>query len=422
MDGFASIKEMVVVAGTTQYSDAGLQVGKSYAYRLRACNAGGCSNYSNVATANTGLIIGPWAAIFQGVEHATGLTAIANSPRQVVNVLRIDLQAPGVGLFSTPRSANYQPDMEETTGLTTSHWLLRHGLQAAINGNWFTPCCTAIDGAPEELLGLAISDLVVVSEQESELFSTAMLITSDNKPTMIGTNWPPTNTAGIRTAVAGKNPVLHEGAYVGTNTTVAPRTALGVTENLRYLLLMTIDGRQTGYSDGASDADTAAWMLRFGAHNAFNLDGGGSTTMAISDGQEGSHLLNQPIHSDVAGLERAVANHLGVYARPLGVSPLAALGKQPQPRLASDEEFVLQAMADNVVDPTPKLTVTPLGGGRQQIRVTGIPDYTYLVESTANLVNPAWQTLARGKAGENGEFDVLDTIIGAPRYYRAVHR
>ncbi len=72
-----------------------------------------------------------------------------------------------------------------------------------------------------------------------------------------------------------------------------PRTMAGVTADGR-LLLVTVDGRQPGYSVGASFAEGAAIMRALGAAEAVSLDGGGSTAMAV-----GAELVNRP--SDPAG-------------------------------------------------------------------------------------------------------------------------
>ncbi|MDR3707989.1 MAG: phosphodiester glycosidase family protein [Capsulimonadaceae bacterium] len=58
-----------------------------------------------------------------------------------------------------------------------------------------------------------------------------------------------------------------------------PRTAVGATQDGK-VLLVTVEGKP-GVSAGVSLLDLAGILLRFGAVNAINLDGGGSTTMAI---------------------------------------------------------------------------------------------------------------------------------------------
>lgn len=87
-----------------------------------------------------------------------------------------------------------------------------------------------------------------------------------------------------------------------------PRTAVGWTHD-GTLILAVVDGRQPGYSDGMSLDELAELMLGFGAVEALNLDGGGSTTLVVR-----GETANRP--SDPRG-ERPVANALIV----LGPAP-----------------------------------------------------------------------------------------------------
>jgi exopolysaccharide biosynthesis protein len=71
---------------------------------------------------------------------------------------------------------------------------------------------------------------------------------------------------------------------------------------------MVIDGRQPGVSLGTSTEETAAWLRALGATHAVNLDGGGSSALAVREGGDGRvRVMNRP--SDAGG-ERAVANAL----------------------------------------------------------------------------------------------------------------
>jgi hypothetical protein len=79
-----------------------------------------------------------------------------------------------------------------------------------------------------------------------------------------------------------------------------PRTAVGWDDSRSWWIV--VDGRQAPYSDGMSLPELEWLFLRLGAAHAINLDGGGSTALAIHGG-----LVNRP--SDAAG-ERAVANAL----------------------------------------------------------------------------------------------------------------
>lgn len=80
-----------------------------------------------------------------------------------------------------------------------------------------------------------------------------------------------------------------------------PRTVAGVTPE-GTLLLVAVDGRQPGYSAGASFEESARIMRALGAEEAVNLDGGGSTTITI-----GEELMNRP--SDPTG-ERPIGDAL----------------------------------------------------------------------------------------------------------------
>ena len=52
--------------------------------------------------------VGPWSPIFQGVEFASGAQRSqgTSAPDQQVRCLRVDLSAPGIELFATPKCAD----------------------------------------------------------------------------------------------------------------------------------------------------------------------------------------------------------------------------------------------------------------------------------------------------------------------------
>lgn len=90
-----------------------------------------------------------------------------------------------------------------------------------------------------------------------------------------------------------------------------PRTALGHSRDGATVFMVTVDGRQPGYSVGMSLEELARFMCRglsafsrsgANVHQALNLDGGGSTTMVVQ-----GEVVNRP--SDPTG-ESAVANAL----------------------------------------------------------------------------------------------------------------
>lgn len=99
-----------------------------------------------------------------------------------------------------------------------------------------------------------------------------------------------------------------------------PRTAIGSTKDGNMLFLVTVDGRQNS-SIGMSQLEIAQFMLGLGAYNALNLDGGGSTTMAVrTTGTNELKVVNSP--SD--NTPRIVSNAIGVFST-APAAPLAGL-------------------------------------------------------------------------------------------------
>ncbi|WP_187283367.1 phosphodiester glycosidase family protein [Streptomyces sp. t39] len=71
-----------------------------------------------------------------------------------------------------------------------------------------------------------------------------------------------------------------------------PRSMIGVDDRGR-LLLVVVDGRQAGYSEGLGVAQAAQLMRQLGAREAMNLDGGGSSVMATAR----TGIVNRPSDS-----------------------------------------------------------------------------------------------------------------------------
>ncbi len=90
-----------------------------------------------------------------------------------------------------------------------------------------------------------------------------------------------------------------------------PRTAVGIGAGGRRLLFVVIDGRQPGFSAGATLEQTADLMRALGAREALNLDGGGSSALVVRNFRDELRVITRP--SDPNG-ERAVGNALAVLA------------------------------------------------------------------------------------------------------------
>ena len=90
-----------------------------------------------------------------------------------------------------------------------------------------------------------------------------------------------------------------------------PRTAVGQTADGR-ILLVAVDGRQSGYSVGMTTFEMAQTLVRLGAVRGMQLDGGGSTTLAF-DGK----ILNRPSDRTERPISTALMLfYYGIYAPP----------------------------------------------------------------------------------------------------------
>lgn len=63
---------------------------------------------------------------------------------------------------------------------------------------------------------------------------------------------------------------------------IAPRTAIGQRKD-GIVLMLVIDGRRPGHSLGVDMVELTNIMKKYGAYNAANLDGGGSSSMAVGN-------------------------------------------------------------------------------------------------------------------------------------------
>ena len=68
-----------------------------------------------------------------------------------------------------------------------------------------------------------------------------------------------------------------------------PRTAIGMIDT-NHFVFVVVDGRSNGYSVGMDINELADLMLSLGCTEAYNLDGGGSSTMVYDD-----ELVNNPL-------------------------------------------------------------------------------------------------------------------------------
>jgi hypothetical protein len=236
-----------------------------------------------------------------------------------IHVLRIDLTRPGIEFAVTPGEPNAGHGFRAQT---TSEFLVRYGMSAAVNASFFDPFKSGTAGGddyyprsgdPVNVLGLSMhAGRIDSPPNDDPKINGAVCIRKPAAVTIVRGQACP---AGTDEALAAGPLLLADGvpqAHTLSVTARHPRTAFGLSADRRTAWMVVVDGRQLT-SVGATLPEMAEVFLRLGASEALNLDGGGSTALVIAE--EGvPRVVNVPIHTGVPGRERPSANHLGVRA------------------------------------------------------------------------------------------------------------
>jgi exopolysaccharide biosynthesis protein len=241
-------------------------------------------------------------------NNTTYFRKAVNDPRQnVIHVLSVDLRSGIVNFFVTPPS-HTNGDM---CTRTTTRFMEDFAVHIAINGDGFSYILNPPEGyCPAgrdsvKVNGFAASRGSIYSDRRGPtVYINQNKVIRFNKP-----------QGKVFNAVSGDRMIIENGKQVPNLATNIPnpRTALGVTKNGKGLILMAVDGRQPGYSEGVNFPELVQLMLSYGAYNAINMDGGSSSALVIAGWDGKPVLLSSPIDQNVPGQEASVANHLGIF-------------------------------------------------------------------------------------------------------------
>lgn len=296
------------------------------------------------------------ASPFVGVTHHQFLQTLGDTTSPVfarevvVNVVEIDTTAAGISFRMQPGNGS---DPGEVTRMTTRAFTNSIGAQIGINVGFYL--VSPPYPSPYTDLTFIASSLgsVYSSAEGSEpLFN----VDAGNNP-RIGSAGPAGSSTfsdgtPLYNATGGNQRILTEGVVTAPNdsytNTLNPHTAIGVSQDRRRVYFATVDGRQTDYSEGMFTTELAVVMRQFGAWDAINVDGGGSTTMVMDDSNDGTQnarLINSPSDGSSpasAGTERMVGGSFAVFATHVGsgYTPLPAV---PRPGVTGVKPLITQA-------------------------------------------------------------------------------
>ena len=279
-----------------------------------------------------------------------GVTVIARtetSPRpENMHLVEIDLSAPGIGFELTPPGGTL-----ETVRQTTLGYLNQEHAQLAINSHFFLPFPSADPNAM--LIGLGASNGNVYSAFEAPVQSYAIVtnapalnIDSSNHASIVHADTSQADgkhileNATLWNTVAGSAqivtnglktvPVYNDAAHPGGLLTPGgpanysnsnswyeltnARTVIGLSQDNRTLFLFSVDN--AGGSRGMTLGEIADLLVdQYGVYNALNLDGGGSTTLAMEDPATQTGRIVNASSDNPSG--RSVGSNLAIFAIPV---------------------------------------------------------------------------------------------------------
>jgi hypothetical protein len=233
-----------------------------------------------------------------------------------IHVLEIDLTHPGIRFLMSPSNGSAPGEL---TPQTVPAFVGAVQAQIGINASFFL---TAAAGTNYDNRGVVASRGDVYSPFDGDNRPWPVLnLSADNFALILSqaaassTTTAVTPAVPLYNAVSGSERILTNGRVTagavtfGEPTLLHPRTIAGISPD-RRLVIATIDGRQTGVSEGFYGRESADLLLQYGCVDAVNLDGGGSTTLVFADPTP--RVVNRI--SDPT--PRAVGASLAIFAAP----------------------------------------------------------------------------------------------------------
>lgn len=267
-----------------------------------------------------------WTPLLNGVDIALRKEL---KPRPLrMHAVRIDLTKPGLrvrpssGLTADASTGTAAPLPGEVSSSTTAEWLVASGCQLAMNASPFAPLAEE-PGTPMVIQGVFVVDGRRLSEAERS--RDLLILWNDPRNSQAHGRWADiapwdSDWGGADHVISGFEALLLDGVmpeHLRGNPELHPRSAVGLSADGKTMFWLVVDGRQEGDSEGTTLVELSEWMRDLGAAKALNLDGGGSSTLALQRAIAGPRILNRTIHEGVPGRLRQNGNHLGVWTSPL---------------------------------------------------------------------------------------------------------
>jgi hypothetical protein len=254
-------------------------------------------------------VVPSWQAVAQGIGFFHGK---AGAPEFEFWALKIELSTPGLQIVVKGGAQDAAGGTNRTLSVKVSSFVSTNGLAAGINAAPFD-ISSSKEGQPIKNVGIVVSGGKQVAPPSPRY--DALVFYKDGKAAIVN-QAAIKSTENIENAVGGFHHILVNGEPAErtlTRENREPRSAAGISADGKYLYLLVIDGRREG-SAGGTEKETALLLLALGSWNGLNLDGGGSSALALRGADGKVRVVNVPVHGGILGVERAVAGCLGIAA------------------------------------------------------------------------------------------------------------
>ena len=178
---------------------------------------------------------------------------------------------------------------------------------------------------------IADDQLVLSANSASALYSDMCNIVPGTEVTLkVSTDASsPINYA--KEAMGVYNVLAYEGQLWTTDTTLNPRTCVGIKSD-GGLVLYAVDGRQSSVSKGMNAVDAAKYLMSLGCVTVVNMDGGGSTTMVARE-EPGISNSASLVNSPSEGSTRSVTNGIFLVYTTVGSETASGIAVYPDTTL-----------------------------------------------------------------------------------------
>ena len=167
-------------------------------------------------------------------------------------------------------------------------------------------------GRPVDISGLAVSSGQLRSKPHPGYVSVWRDKTGDQSLGKF-----PGRVEDIEEGFGGFQQIAQHGKrLVSEDKSLHPRTGVGFNKDKSYMWFVVVDGRQPGYSEGMTTVELADLLLELGCTEAANLDGGGSSILAMRNPNKATlSTINRPSDRVAGGFSIARPLPMAVVVR-----------------------------------------------------------------------------------------------------------